>query len=176
MGTLHREVWVSDGSGMSRRQRASGVYYWYLPTKLCELPVLLEPDVVSDVVKAEVALATCKKRAPKGTEGIARILLRSEAVSSSHIEGLEIGSKRLLRAELQEREPKSVRFDNHAVEVLSNIHAVEAGVRQALSRDSISVDSLCGIHRALCKGTQLEQWGTHPHWRHSIMGAKPRRF
>ena len=159
MGTLHKEMWVSDGSGMSRRQRASGVYYWYLPDKLNDLDVLLESDVVLDVVNAEVALATCSKRAPRGTEGIARILLRSEAVSSSQIEGLVIGSKRLLRAELQEREPKNIRYDSSAANVLANIHAAERGARLAAKLETITVDSIREIHQALCEGTQLEMWG-----------------
>jgi hypothetical protein len=35
-----------------------------------------------------------------GTEALARILLRAEAVASSRIEGLEIGARRLLHAEV----------------------------------------------------------------------------
>ena len=159
MGTLHKEMWVSDGSGMSRRQRASGVYHWYLPDKLNDLHVLLEPDVVLDVVNAEVALATCNKGTQGRTEGIARILLRSEAVSSSQIEGLVIGSRRLLRAELQEREPNNIRYDSSAADVLANIHAAERGARIAAKLEAITVDSILEIHQALCEGTHLEKWG-----------------
>ncbi len=159
MGSLHKEVWASNGSGMSRRQRASGVYYWYLPDRLNDMPIQLDADVVGDVVRAEVALASCKSRSPRGLEGIARLMLRSEAVSSSQIEGLVIGGKRLMRAELQEMDPKNVRYDERAAEILANIHAAEEGIRIAGTQDAITMETLRAIHRALFSGTRLEDWG-----------------
>ena len=159
MGSLHRETWVSSGSGTSRRQRASGVYWWYMPDRLSDLHVTLEQDVVADVARAEAALATVRATVPVGYEGIARLLLRSEAISSSHIEGLTIGSKRLVQAELQRREPESVRYDAHAAEILGNLRAVERGVTFAVTTKQLTVDALREMHALLFAGTRHEEWG-----------------
>lgn len=159
MGSLHRAMWVSSGAGTSRRQRASGVYWWYLPDRLSELEVALEADVVADVARAERALATCAASPLAGTEGIARLLMRSESVASSHIEGLSIGARRLMRAELQLREPDNVRYDRNAATVLGNIRAMERARDLAATAPQVTVDMLREVHADLCRGTGMEQWG-----------------
>ncbi len=159
MGTLHREIWTSNGAGSSRRQRASGVYYWFLPTRLLDMSVALDADVVSDVARAERALVKVDANELSNTEGIARLLLRSEAVASSRIEGLVIGSNRLLRAELQAREPGALRYDSKAAAVLGNIHAMEQAVHLASDAREITIETLKEVHRALCANTSLEEWG-----------------
>ena len=87
MGAYHKEVWVSEGRGQSRRQRASGAYRYYVPTKLADLDISLDADVAGDVSRAETALLKLNSSPlfARSTEGIARLLLRAEAVSSSHI-------------------------------------------------------------------------------------------
>lgn len=159
MGTLHKALWVSSGAGTSRRQRASGVYYWYLPDKLSELKVSLDEDVVADVTRAERDLSACATSSLAGTEGIARLLMRSESVASSHIEGLSIGARRLMRAELQRLEPDNVRYDHNAARVLGNIRAMEQARTLARTTPEVTVDTLLDIHAGLCRGTDIEQWG-----------------
>ena len=160
MGTLHREIWVSSGAGTSRAQRASGVYHWFMPDSLAVVGgTPLDGDVVADVARAERDLATCAEPAMRSTEGIARLFLRSEAVASSQIEGLVIGSKRLMRAELQALEPDNMRYDAHAAAVLGNIHAMESAVALASSSPQFEVGTICEVHRALMEGTSLSEWG-----------------
>ena len=159
MGSLHKAQWVSDGSGTSRRQRASGVYYWYLPDRLMDVEDQLDTDVVADVVRAERALATCSASPLTGTEGIARLLMRSESVASSHIEGLSIGARRLMRAELQLAEPDNIRYDRNAAVVLGNIRAMERARELAVKAPEVTVDMLQEIHANLCRATPIEQWG-----------------
>ena len=59
----------------------------------------------ADVTDAELAIADSTKRLRTlaDSEAMARLLLRAEAVASSRIEGLEIGGRRLLKAELPAR-------------------------------------------------------------------------
>ena len=159
MGSLHKALWVSSGAGASRRQRASGVYYWYLPDRLMDLQVQLDMDVVADVARAEHALAARTSSSLTGTEGIARLLMRSESVASSHIEGLSIGARRLMRAELQLSEPDNVRYDRNAAVVLGNIRAMEHARELAIEAPEVTVEMLQEIHADLCKGTSTEQWG-----------------
>lgn len=159
MGTFHKAVWVSSGAGTSRRQRASGVYYWYLPDLLSDLKVALDEDVVADVARAERDLATCASSLSVGIEGVARLLMRSESVASSNIEGLSIGSRRLMRAELQRLEPDNVRYDRNAACVFGNIRAMEQALELVKTTPEVTVEMLQEIHADLCRGTDIEQWG-----------------
>ena len=63
------------------------------------------------------------------TEALARLLLRAESVASSRIEGLEIGARRLLRAEAA-RELGEPTHDVTAVEVLGQHRRHERGHRR----------------------------------------------
>ena len=161
MGTYHREFWLSEGAGQSRRQRASGAYDYYLPTPLAQRDLSLDADVAGDVASAEVAVAKLNAEAASlhNTEGVARVLLRAETVSSSHIEGLTIGARRLLRSEFATLGRSGLRADPGALEVLGNIRAMEDALDNALASDEIAAGTICEIHRTLCAGTPLECWG-----------------
>lgn len=161
MGTLHEEFWLSEGAGRTRKERRSGAYSYYLPTLLNSLDFSLDQDVVNDVASAERAIAQLNEHATtlQSSEGIARLLLRTEAVSSSHIEGLVIGTRRLLEAEMNFAEKGLFKYDRAAASIVGNIHAMETSIREAQAQQRISVDTILDIHRSLCKGTSREQYG-----------------
>jgi Fic family protein len=89
---------------------------------------------------------------------LARILLRAESVASSKIEGLEVGARRLLRAEAARGlgDPSS---DVTALEVLGNIDAMVATIRSADEGGPITLELLLDLHRRLLAGTRLEAHG-----------------
>lgn len=161
MGKYQQDMWISSGAGQSRRQRASGSYYSYLPAKLTERDLSLDADVVGDVAAAQsaITLLNNEAKALTNTEGLARLLMRAEAVSSSHIEGLTIGTRRLLRAEMALAEQKSVKADANAIAILGNIRAMEDALSSALSDTVVTVDTILNIHRALCAHTPIASYG-----------------
>lgn len=161
VGTLHREIWISEGVGRSRKERASDAYHYYLPTPLADLNVSLVPDVVGDITRAENAITKLNARsvALHSSEGLARLLLRAEAVSSSHIEGLSIGTRRLLRAEMNRTGKGSFKFDEAAADIVGNIHAMEFAVQEAAAESRVTVDTILQIHETLCAGTRIESFG-----------------
>ncbi|HEY5044392.1 MAG TPA: Fic family protein [Solirubrobacteraceae bacterium] len=116
--------------------------------------------MAADVADAEAAIARLNAEATAlvDTEALARILLCAESVASSRIEGLEIGARRLLRAEAVRamREPSS---DVTASEVLGNIDAMLYGVERIGSDEEITVDMLLEVHRRLLAGTLLQEHG-----------------
>ena len=81
MGRYHEAFWEPDPTQLSRRGRRGGPYKWYEPTRLSELDLALSGDVVSDVLRAEDALAARRGGSATNTEGIARLLLRADAVA-----------------------------------------------------------------------------------------------
>ena len=102
MAKVLRRHWVSDaGSGLPRKDRRSCDYEAYLPDPLVGREVVLDGRVAADVSDAEAALARfgLEAGALADTEALARLLLRTESVASSRIEGLEIGARRLLHAD-----------------------------------------------------------------------------
>jgi Fic family protein len=161
MAKLIRRHWISDAEpGVARRDRRSCDYEAYVPDLLTERTFLFSAETAADVADAERAITTLDRQAAAllDTEALARILVRAESVASSRIEGLEVGARRLLRAEaaIELGEPSS---DVTAAEVLANINAMATAIRSISPGDPITMDDLLGFHRHLLTGTRLE---AHP--------------
>ena len=123
MAKVVRGHWITEASaGVARRDRRSCDYDAYVPDALTGRRIVLDGDAAADIADAERAIAVLDAQASTlvDTEALARILLRAECVASSRIEGLEVGARRLLRAEAAielGEEPGDVT----ATEVLANI-------------------------------------------------------
>ena len=139
--------------GLPRKERRPCDYRVYFPDTLAGRSIMLDGDVAADVADAESAIAqlNVRARALIDTEALARLLLRAESVASSRIEGLEIGARRLLRADAA-REFGEAPTDVTAVEVLGNIDAMTFGTQAIGEGDPITVDVLLEVHRRLLAG------------------------
>jgi Fic family protein len=159
MAKLLRLRWQSDLSrGLSRRDKQSCSYDAYLPDRLQDRQFRLDADVAADVADAEAAITRLNLQASAlvDTEALARLLLRAESVASSRIEGLEVGARRLLRAEVARG--LTVSRDITANEVLANIDAM-AWASRSIVNEEITLDRLLEIHRRLLAGSRLEAHG-----------------
>lgn len=152
--------WQADPAGLTRRDRQPCDYRVYVPDRLAGREFVFHGAVAADVAAAEAALVRLNAEASSlaDTEALARLLLRAESVASSRIEGLEVGSRRLLRAaaaqQLGEATP-----DITAVEVLGNIAAMLWSVDTIAAGTPITVDILLEVHRRLLAGTRLAGHG-----------------
>jgi Fic family protein len=160
MSKVLRRHWANDFSGPSRSDRHSCEYEAYLPDSLVGRSFTLDGDVAADVADAEAAIARLNAQASAliDTEALARIMLRAEAVASSRIEGLELGARRLLQAEVV-RGLAEAPSDVTATEVLGNIDAMVYAVEVIGEGDPIPVKLLLEVHRRLLAGTRLENYG-----------------
>jgi Fic family protein len=142
--------WPGNPDAPSRRGREPCDYEAYSPDPLASRKVTLDGDVAADVTDAEAAIGRLNNQASAlaDTEALARLLLRAESVASSRIEGLEIGARKLLRAELAhelgERTPSVT-----AEEVLGNIEAMNGAISEIGPGDQITVNTLLRFHRRL---------------------------
>ena len=145
-------------SGLSRRDRQGCDYAAYVPDRLAGRVLQLDGRTAADVADAELAIAELNRdvRALASSEAIARLLLRAEAVASSKIEGLEVGGRRLLEAQLA-RQLDDARSDVTALEVLNNVEAMNWAVDQLSDQPRIEVSDLLAVHARLLAGTRLEQ-------------------
>ena len=150
----------TPASGLSRRDRQGCDYQAYVPDRLAGRRLRLDARTAADVADAELAIAELNGdvRALANSEAIARLLLRAEAVASSKIEGLEVGGRRLLKAQLA-RQFDDARTDITAIEVLNNVEAMSWAVDELSDRLRISVSDLLAMHERLLAGTRLEQHG-----------------
>jgi Fic family protein len=149
-------------SGLPRRDRRSCRYEAYVPDPLTSREIPLDGSVAADVADAERAIAAFDAHAVAlaDTEALARLLLRAESVASSKIEGLEVGGRRLLRAEVASALGEAAP-DVTAAEVLANIEAMAWVLGEVGVDDAITLDHLLEAHRRLLGGSSLEQHGGH---------------
>ncbi|MDQ3644031.1 MAG: Fic family protein [Actinomycetota bacterium] len=160
MAQLVKLAWPPDlSSDLPRSARRGCDYEAYLPDPLVGRRISLSGETAADVADAERAVVRLNHHAGglADSEAVARLLLRAEAVASSRIEGLEVGGRRLLRAQLAiglgER-PSDVT----ATEVLNNVEAMRWAVESVSAADAITVEDLLAVHERLLTGTSLEQY------------------
>jgi Fic family protein len=148
----------SGGSGLPRRDRRGCDYEAYVPDALVARKITLSGPTAADVADAERAVERLNResRSLVDSEAVARLLLRAEAVASSRIEGLQVGARRLLKAQLAAGLGEDA-SDLTATEVLNNIEAIRWAVDSLADVDQITVDHLLGVHKRLLAGTRLEE-------------------
>ena len=124
------------------------------------------------MAEAETAIARLNGQASAlaDTEALARLLLRAESVASSRIEGLEIGARRLLRAEAARKQGEPTR-DVTAAEVLGNIDAMSAAISEIEPGGQITVDTLLGFHRRLLETTWQSRYAGQLRERQNWIGG-----
>ncbi|GAB7190838.1 hypothetical protein NUM3379_15450 [Kineococcus sp. NUM-3379] len=177
MPRLVSAVWSpdpADVAGLPRRHRQPCRYDAFVPDLLVGREVLLPADVVADVSDAERAVQRLNTSdlPHRGHEAIARLLLSAEAVVSSRIEGMEIGGRRLARADAA-RVADGSSPDEGAAEVLGTIDAMRAAVDDVARRPRVGVDGIRDIHRALLVGTRDASWAGEVCDRQNWIGGSP---
>jgi len=81
---------------------------------------------------------------------LARLLLRTESIASSKVEGLQVDARALARAEIKQDTGRPV--GPQATEVLASIAAMELAVERAANVRALDVSDLNQIHAALMTG------------------------
>ncbi|HEV7493434.1 Fic family protein [Baekduia sp.] len=161
MPELVKLTWTPNpASGLPRSARRGCDYEAYVPDLLAGRTFSLSGGTAADVADAERAVQRLNREARglADSEAVARLLLRAEAVASSRIEGLEVGGRRLLKAQLAVGlgdDPADVT----ATEILNNIEAIRWAVEAATRAEAITVDHLLSIHARLLAGTRIEEHG-----------------
>lgn len=161
MAQLYKGVWKASGqTGLPRRDRKSCVYQSYVPDPLIGRTIRLDGEVAADVGEAEAAVMKLNMEARTlcDSEALARLLLRSESVASSKIEGLEIGARRLLQAEAA-RSLGEAPMDVTASDVLGNIDAMVSTLGGLEEGQAITVDLVLDAHQRLLADTPLAEQG-----------------
>lgn len=160
MSHIEERVWRDGGVGRSRSDRQPCKYQVYIPDNLLGRQFLLDGPVAADVADAEAAIARFNTEASAlvNTEALARILLRAESVASSRIEGLVMGARRILKAEVDQG-TEGLHVEISAKEVLANINAMNYAIASIEKGDLITLDQILEINRELLASTTLSRVG-----------------
>ena len=122
-GRFESRIWQSDETrNAPPRHRRACRYEVHLPDHLGDLEVRLDGELAALVSEAEQALITLNSDGGSALTPLARLLLRSESIASSKVEGMQLGVRELARAEAK-AESGSVPGTT-ALEVLANIDAM----------------------------------------------------
>jgi Fic family protein len=137
----HDAAWESRPSAPSYADRAGGPYRTYSPDLLMERPLALSADVADLAWRAEDSVRRLGDQpGVRGLEGLARFLLRSEAIASSRIEGLQVSPQQVGLAELAQEESLTAESVNRtAKRVAANINALRRATHELADQDLVSL-------------------------------------
>ena len=155
-GRLERITWKYDPSLYAApRYRRACSYDAFVPDPVAEFVGPLSSDTAATVSEAEAAIHALNARARPALAPLARLLLRTESIASSKIEGMQLDGRDLARAEA--RIDAGGKAGPTAREILANIDAMELAIDEASSAREISIEGIANIHRALMAGAPNSQ-------------------
>ncbi|MEG0027851.1 MAG: Fic family protein [Aurantimicrobium sp.] len=145
MGTYVERLWQpEDTGGLSRKDRAAGRYLAYVPDELSVTLPRLGARAQSAAEDALVVLARADERVGSRGGYLSHLLIRSESISSSWIEGNRVTPKKLAIAETLKQGTQA------ALDVVANVRATEQAIAELsdYSRD-ITVADLCELQHVI---------------------------
>lgn len=147
-GKLLRQMWHHDPAREApTRYRKSCEYDTFVPDPLEDFNVALPGDVVRIVSEAEQAIAALNLAAGPELMPLARLLLRTESIASSKVEGMQLDARTLARAEANRETGRHV--GSNAAEILANIDAMQLAIDKASSLEGIRQQDIVDVHQVL---------------------------
>jgi Fic family protein len=129
------------------RYRRACRYAAFVPDPIAGAEFPLDSSVAGAAAAAEAAIRDLNAVAEPGLAPLARLLLRTEAIASSKVEGMQLGVRELARGEV--RLETGGRVSPTAVEIIANIDAMELAIHEAATAECFSRREIEAIHRRL---------------------------
>jgi Fic family protein len=104
-------------------------------------------DAAALVAEADAAIRQLNAGAQPALAPLARLLLRTESIASSKVEGMQLGARDLARAEARLEAGRQA--GRTAIEILANVDAMELAIEQAATVEQFSEREILAIHRQL---------------------------
>lgn len=149
MATWEEAHWESSiDSGVPKSAQRSGLYQRYVPDRIVGAALAVRGDIARQVSAVERSIRVLNSPDADGLAGIARFLLRSEAIASSRIEGIAPSAQQVALAELGQSE--TVRgISEQAKLVANNMTIVRGATTELVEADTLTVDHIVELQRAL---------------------------
>lgn len=147
-GRLIRRTWPYNPTLYAPpRYRRACSYESFVPDPLIALELTLSGEIAGVVSEAEKAISDLNQGAATVLAPLARLLLRTESIASSKVEGMQLDARSLARAEANLDTGRRVGLE--ALDILANIDAMELAIEQAVAEPVMAVSEFEAIHRAL---------------------------
>jgi hypothetical protein len=122
-------------------------YKAFVPEPLFGTRLSLSAETAGMAAEAEAAIRALNATARPALAPLARLLLRTESIASSKVEGLHLDVRDLARAEA--RMETGGKVSPTALEVIANIDAMELAIDEAASVGATHTDHILHIHGKL---------------------------
>jgi Fic family protein len=130
-----------------RRAREAFTYRAFVPAPITSLELTFTAATATDIAEAEAAIAVADHgRHLIAMETLARLLLRSESVASSRIEGLVCSQRRLAEAAFAPEHASET-----ARQVLANIDAMQGAIELGSADRDLTVADITRMHGLLMR-------------------------
>ncbi len=151
MAELREARWDISWSAPARRDQRGGGYFTYVPDELLTRPLVLDAELAITAARVEHSVrGLVDARGSMGLESLGRFLLRSEAIASSRIEGLQVSAQQVALAELATTEDAPIAgFTENARLVANNIVTLRQAAGALADGAVIEPRSFTELHRAL---------------------------
>src|SRR5947209_2990199 len=158
----------SPGLLGSRRARQAFRYEVFIPDFIGDAEWNIPLAVMADIAATESLLVRLD-HVPhlQGIESATRLLLRSESISSSQIEGLEVSQRRLARALFDPDHADTV-----ARSVAASILAMEKAINLGSAPGELTVQNICSLHEILMHGTVAPETAGHIRTEQNWIGGR----
>jgi Fic family protein len=150
-GRLVRRRWEGDPSRYApARHRRACDYATFEPAPLGGDEFGLPAATTGVVSDAERAIAALNAAPTRALDPLARLLLRTESIASSKVEGLQADPRALARAEARGDAGAALGPDTR--DVLANIDAMQLAIEETSVAGGLTVDGIRAVHAALTAG------------------------
>jgi Fic family protein len=147
-GRYVHQVWQADPTVYAPpRHRRACEYDAFIPETVSDVEVVLPGEVAGVVSDAEKAIADLNRAVGPELMPLARLLLRTESVASSKVEGMQLDARSLARAEANQETGRKVGAG--AAEILANIDAMQLSIERAADLGGVRRADFLDIHRVL---------------------------
>lgn len=153
---VHR-VWQPRSETLAtRRHRRPCDYSAFVPECIAETSFTLPIELSADLADAEAAVLRLQQPGDRLLNPLLHLLMRSESIASSRIEGIQVDARDLARAEARRRVGR--RVGARAREVVANVEAMQLAIGHAAAVDQLTLRELLSVHEVLMRG-QLQTAG-----------------
>ena len=153
-GRLVNRTWEHDPTlPAPPRYRRACAYDAFVPDHLANLSITLDGELAGLISEAEAQISDLNKTSAAALAPLARLLLRTESIASSKVEGLQVDARTLARAEVAH--DTGGRVGSEAAEILANVDAMRFAIETVTSDATIEPEHILDIHRVLMARTSL---------------------
>jgi Fic family protein len=157
-GTYEDRIWAYDPTvpGPMRYRRACA-YQVFIPDPVESLELTLDGELAGLIAEAEAGIAALNMTYGRPLAPLARLLLRTESIASSRVEGMQADARSLARGEVAHDTGRLI--GSEVAEILANIDAMQFAIETAAVAARIERQHLLGTHQVLLARALPERAG-----------------